>query len=129
MSATTAKKKLEGKQAIVPLKIRKDDMVEVIAGKDRGKRGKVLHTFPRESRVLVDGINLVIRHQKPRRPTTRATPQTQTGRVTKPAPMHVSKLMLVCPRCNKCTRIAISFMQDGKRVRTCKKCKEFIDSV
>jgi large subunit ribosomal protein L24 len=111
-----------------PLPIRKNDLVEVIAGKDRGKRGKVIHTIPRENRVLVDGVNLVTRHQK-RRPTSRATPQTQTGRVVKPAPLHLCKVMLVCPRCNQRTRIAIAFTQDGKRVRTCKKCKEYVDSV
>lgn len=127
MSTATAKK-AKGGRVIVPLKIRKDDLVEVIAGKDRGKRGKVIRTIPRENRVLVDGVNLVTRHQKPRR-VSRATPQTQTGRVVKPAPLHVSKLILVCPRCNHSTRIAVSFTQDGKRVRTCKKCKEYIDSV
>ncbi len=127
MSTATAKKKQNGR-AVRPLKIRKDDMVEVIAGKDRGKRGKVMHTLPRENRVVVEGINLVTRHQKPRS-TSRATPQTQTGRVVKPAPLHISKVMLVCPRCSQRTRIAISFTSDGKRVRTCKKCKEYIDSV
>jgi len=127
MSTATAKKEESGR-VVRPLKIRKGDMVEVIAGKDRGKRGKVIHTVPRENRVLVDGVNLVTRHQKPRQ-ATRATPQTQTGRVVKPAPLHVSKVMLVCPRCNHATRIAMSFTQDGKRVRTCKKCKEYIDSV
>lgn len=127
MSTATAKKTQSGR-AVRPLKIRKGDLVEVIAGKDRGKRGKVIHTYPRENRVVVDGINIVVRHQKPRS-VSRATPQTQTGRVEKPAPLHISKVMLVCPRCNKRTRIAISVMQDGKRVRTCKKCKEYIDSV
>lgn len=127
MSTATAKNKESGR-VVRPLKIRKDDIVEVIAGKDRGKRGRVLHAIPRENRVLVDGVNLVVRHQKPR-PAGRATPQTQTGRVVKPAPLHISKVMLVCPRCNQRTRIAISFTQDGKRVRTCKKCKEYIDSV
>ncbi|MCS6831325.1 MAG: 50S ribosomal protein L24 [Armatimonadota bacterium] len=110
------------------MKIRKDDLVEVIAGKDRGKRGKVIRTLPRENRVVVDGVNQVIRHQKPRS-VSRATPQTQTGRIVKAAPLHVSKVMLVCPRCNERTRIAISFTPDKKRVRTCKKCKEYIDSV
>lgn len=125
--AATAKQAKSGRM-VKPLKIRRDDIVEVIAGKDRGKRGKVIHTFPRESRVLVDGVNLVTRHQRPR-PVNRATPQTQTGRVVKPAPLHVSKVMLVCPRCNQRTRIGVSFTSDGKRVRTCKKCKEYIDSV
>lgn len=127
MSTATAKKKQSGRM-VRPLKIRKDDLVEVIAGKDRGKRGKVIRTIPRENRVVVDGVNQVIRHQKPR-PTGRATPQTQTGRIVKLAPLHVSKVMLVCPRCNQRTRIGISFTPDGKRVRTCKKCKEYIDSV
>jgi len=127
MGTTTAKRKQSGR-VVRPLKIRKDDLVEVIEAKDRGKRGKVIRTLPRENRVLVDGVNLVTRHQKPR-PVSRATPQTQTGRVVKPAPLHISKVMLVCPRCNQRTRIAISFTSDGKRVRTCKKCKEYIDSV
>lgn len=128
MSTATRKKGKQPGRMVRPLKIRKGDLVEVIAGKDRGKRGKVIQTFPRENRVLVDGINLVVRHQK-RTPTSRATPQTQTGRVTKPAPLHVAKVMLVCPRCNQRTRIGVSFTPDGKRVRTCKKCKEYIDSV
>lgn len=127
MSGATAEKAKNGRM-VRPLKIRKDDTVEVIAGKDRGKRGKVIHAIPRENRVLVDGVNLVTRHQKPRQ-QTRATPQTQTGRVVKPAPLHVSKVMLVCPRCNRPTRIAITFTPNGKRVRVCKKCKEYIDSV
>jgi len=128
MSTATARKNQSGR-AVRPLKIRKNDTVEVIAGKDRGKRGRVVQTIPRENRVVVEGINLVTRHQKARPTTSRATPQTQTGRVVKPAPLHVSKVMLVCPRCNQRTRIAISFTTDGKRVRTCKKCKEYIDSV
>lgn len=127
MSTATIKKTQSGR-AVRPLKIRKGDLVEVIAGKDRSKRGRVINTLPRENRVLVDGINIVVRHQKPRS-VSRATPQTQTGRVEKPAPLHISKVMLVCPRCNERTRIAIIVTQDGKRIRTCKKCKEYIDSV
>lgn len=110
------------------MKIKKGDEVIVLAGKDKGATGKVIHTFPKEGTVIVDGVNIVTRHQRPRR-TTRATPQTQTGRIQKPAPLAVGKVMLICPRCGKPTRVGHTIAEGNKRVRACKKCGEIIDMV
>lgn len=108
------------------LRIKKGDQVIVLAGKDKGRQGKVIQTLPKENAVIVDNINLVTRHQRPRR-TSRATPTTQTGRIQKPAPLAAAKVMLVCPRCGKPTRIGHSIGDEGRRVRVCKRCNELID--
>ncbi len=111
------------------MRIRKGDQVIVLAGKDKGSKGKVLQTFPDKGEVIVEGVNMVTRHQKPRQSTkTRATPQTQTGRITKPAPMAIGKVMLVCPRCGEASRVGSEITED-KRVRVCKRCHEYIDVV
>jgi large subunit ribosomal protein L24 len=102
------------------LHVRKDDTVEVLAGKDRGKKGKVLEVDVTKSRVVVDGVNVVKRHMKPRPP---AVPQG--GIVEKSLGIHSSNVMLVCPRCNKSTRPAVK-VKDTQRVRVCKKCSEEI---
>ncbi len=101
-------------------KIKRDDFVLVISGKDRGKRGKVIRVIPKESRVVVEGVNIVKKHQKP-------TPTRPGGIVEMPAPIHISNVMLVCPRCNRPTRVGFTFLEDGRKVRVCKKCKENID--
>ncbi|MBM3464591.1 MAG: 50S ribosomal protein L24 [Armatimonadetes bacterium] len=104
--------------------VRKDDTVVVLAGKDRGKKGKVLEVLPEKSRVLVEGINVVKRHTKPRPPRF-----PQGGIVEKPMPLAASNVMLVCPRCSKPTRQAHKPVdQDGdtRNVRVCKKCGEEI---
>ncbi|MGB9586924.1 MAG: 50S ribosomal protein L24 [Armatimonadota bacterium] len=108
------------------LKIKKGDQVVVLAGKDKGRQGKVIQTLPQEHAVIVDGINMVTRHQRPRR-TSRATPATQTGRIQKPAPLSIAKVMLVCPRCGKPTRVGRVLGDEGRRVRVCKRCGELID--
>ena len=108
------------------LKIRKGDQVIAIAGKDKGRRGKVIQTLPKESAVIVDGLNMVVRHQRPKR-TTRATPATQTGRIQKPAPLAMGKVMLVCPRCGEPTRVGSAIGEGGHRARACKRCHELID--
>lgn len=100
-------------------KIKKDDIVKVIAGKDRGKQGKVVQVFPKLEKLLVENINVVKKHMKPSR-------EHQGGIVEKPMPLNWSNVMLVCPRCNKETRVGFSVLKD-KKVRTCKKCKENID--
>lgn len=110
------------------MKIRKGDQVTVLAGKDRGSRGKVIQTLPEEGSVIVDGLNMVTRHQKPRR-ATRSTPQTQTGRITKPAPLAIGKVMLVCPRCDEPTRVGRGISEGGKPARVCKRCGELVDAV
>ncbi|HHW91384.1 MAG TPA: 50S ribosomal protein L24 [Firmicutes bacterium] len=103
------------------LKIKKGDTVLVLAGKNKGDKGKVLQVIPATRRVIVEGINLVKRH-------TRATPKMpQGGIVTKEAPIHVSNVMLVCTKCGKPTRTGVKILADGKKVRVCKRCEEVID--
>ncbi len=108
------------------LKIKKGDQVMVMAGKDKGRSGKVIFTLPKDHAVIVDGVNIVTKHQRPRQ-TGKATPNTQTGRIQKPAPLDVSKVALVCPRCGKPSRVGHVPGEAGRMVRTCKKCDELID--
>jgi large subunit ribosomal protein L24 len=108
------------------LTVKKGDQVQVLAGKDKGRQGKVIQTLPKENAVIVDGINIVTRHQRPRQ-NTRSTPATQTGRIQKPAPMSAGKVMLICPRCDKPTRVGHTIGEGGHRVRTCKRCGELLD--
>ena len=103
------------------MKIRKNDTVFVIAGRDRGKKGKVRLSYPKDERLLVDGINFIKRH-------ARATGRVrQAGIIEREAPIHVSNLMLVCNKCNRPTRIGFRFLDDGKKVRFCRSCHEVID--
>jgi large subunit ribosomal protein L24 len=98
------------------MRIRTGDTVEVIEGKDRGKRGTVIRAIPKENRVVVEKVNLVKKHVKP-------NPRNMEGGiVTQEAPIHVSNVMIVCPACKKRTRIAMTFTAEGKKQRTCKKC-------
>jgi large subunit ribosomal protein L24 len=99
------------------LHVRRGDLVEVLSGKDRGKRGKVLRVLPKEEKVVVEGVHVVKRHTKPRPPQI-----LQGGILEKTLPIHASKVMLVCPHCNKRTRIGKKETGDGVRVRFCKKC-------
>ncbi len=101
-------------------KIKRDDLVLVIAGKDKGRRGKVLRVFPRRGRVMVEKVNVVKRHQRP-------TQTIQGGIIEKEAPIHLSNVMLICPKCGEPTRVGFKFLQDGRKVRSCKKCGEIID--
>lgn len=103
------------------MKIRKDDTVLVIAGKDKGKKGSVRQSLPKESRVVVDGVNKVKRHMRPRG-TVR-----QAGIIEREAPLHVSNVMLLCTKCNQPTRVGFRFLEDGSRVRVCRRCGEVID--
>lgn len=102
--------------------IKKNDKVSVLAGKDRGKSGKVLYVTPEKNRAVVEKINKIYEHVRP-------NPQRNVkgGIVQKEAPIHVSNLMLVCPSCSQATRIGRSVLADGKRVRVCKKCKANIE--
>lgn len=102
------------------MNIRKDDTVVVIAGKDRGKKGKVKQAFPTEGRVVVEGVNMVKRHMRPRGPAR------QAGIIEREAPIYVSKVMLLCTKCNHPTRIGFRFLEDGSKVRVCRRCKEVI---
>ena len=103
------------------LKIKKDDKVLVIAGKDRGKVGKVLRVLPDKGRVVVEKINMVKRH-------TRPSANSQGGILEKEAPIHISNVMLVCDKCGKPTRVGRRQLPEGRRVRFCKKCGEQLDT-
>ncbi len=98
-----------------------NDQVEVIAGKDRGRVGKVLKVYKNKGRALVERSNMIKRHMKP----SAANQQGQI--VEKEAPIHVSNLMLVCPKCTKTVRIRKSTLDDGTKVRVCKRCDEIIE--
>ncbi|ACV61250.1 ribosomal protein L24 [Desulfofarcimen acetoxidans DSM 771] len=101
--------------------VRKGDTVLVLSGKSEGKKGKIISVLPKKERVIVEGLNKVKRHTKP----TQTMPQG--GIVEKEAPIHSSNVMLICNRCSKPTRIGKRVLDDGKKVRTCKKCGEVID--
>ena len=100
--------------------IKKDDNVIVIAGRDKGKKGKVLKVFPKEDRALVRGVNVVMRHQ-------RQTQKEQGGIVSKEAPIHLSNIARVDPKSGTATRIGFKTMADGSKVRFAKKSGEVID--
>ena len=98
------------------MNIRKDDVVVVLSGKDKGKKGKVLTADPVGGKVIVEGVNVAKRHQKPRRQ------DEEGGIIKKETPIYASKVMKVCPKCNKPTRIGHKLNADGTKVRVCKKC-------
>jgi large subunit ribosomal protein L24 len=100
--------------------IRKGDSVTVISGSDKGKKGSVLKVFPKESRALVQGVNMVKRHQ-------RQTQNQQAGIVTKESPIHLSNIAHTDPKSGKATRIGYKTLGDGRRVRFAKKSGEVID--
>ena len=98
------------------MSIRKDDMVVVLSGKDKSKQGKILEVMPKEGKVVVEKINVVSRHTKPRKQGD------QGGILKKEAPIYACKVQRVCPKCGKPTRAAHKVQADGKKVRICKKC-------
>ncbi len=101
------------------MNIKKGDTVVVITGKDKGKSGKVLEVFPKQNRVLVENINIVSRHTKPK------SAQEKGGIIKKPAPINASNVMVLCD-CGKATRVAYKLV-NGKKVRICKKCGNSLD--
>jgi large subunit ribosomal protein L24 len=107
----------------MPARIKRDDHVIVISGKDRGKGGKVLRVDPAKQRVFVEGLNIVKRHQ---RPTQTAGGQTAGGVIEREGPIHVSNVMLVDPKDGKPTRIGIE-IQDGRRLRISKRSGSRLD--
>ncbi len=98
--------------------VRKGDKVVVITGKDAGKRGKIIEAIPDKNKVIVEGVNVVKRHSRP----TRKLPQG--GIQEKEAPIDSSNVMLLCARCHKPTRVGRRILDDGTKVRVCKKCGE-----
>ena len=97
------------------MSIKKDDQVVVITGKDKGQRGKVIAVMPKDGKVVVEGINMVSRHTRPRKQGE------EGGIIRREIPMYASKVQLVCPKCDKGTRVGHK-IEDGKKVRICKKC-------
>ena len=103
------------------MKIRKNDNVLVTAGKDKGKKGKVRFAYPKDDRVIVEGVNFIKKH-------ARATGQVrQAGIIEREAAINVSDVMLLCSKCNRPTRVASRILGDGNKVRVCRLCNEVID--
>ena len=103
------------------LHVKKGDTVVVLSGKDKGKQGKIISALPKKAQVVVEDVNKVKRHSKP----SLKTPQG--GIISKEMPLNVCKVQLICPACNKPTRIAHKSV-DGKNLRVCKHCGEVVDS-
>jgi len=104
------------------MKIRKDDTVLIISGKDKGKKGKVLKAFPKKRKVLVEGVNIRKKHIRPRR-------EGEKGQIVEiPTPIDVSNVKLICPKCKKATRVGYKIMEQ-KKYRICKKCGDQINLV
>jgi len=102
-------------------KVRRNDTVEVMTGKDRGRRGEVRRVLPQEGRVLVTGVNMVKRHQRAR------SAQEPSGIIQREAPLHLSNVRVVCRSCNHGVRVGFRLLEDGRKVRYCKRCEETID--
>jgi large subunit ribosomal protein L24 len=102
-------------------RIKKDDTVQVIAGKDKGKSGKVMRVIAKKDAVVVEKVNMIKRHMKP------TQQNRQGGILEKEAPIHVSNLKLVCSKCTDPTRVGYRILEDNRKVRFCKKCNEVLD--
>jgi len=106
------------------MNIKKGDKVKILAGKDKGKTGKVLQIFPVEKKASVEGLNILVKHMRPRRDGEKGQ------RIEFPAPINISNIMLVCPICDKPTRVGHKIVEVGKsnkKARVCKKCKQVAD--
>ena len=99
------------------MKLKKGDRVRVIAGKDLGKDGEIMRVIPEKNKVIVEGVNIAKKHQRP----TRAT--MQGGIIDKDMPLHASNVALICGGCGKATRLGYRFDDNGKKIRICRKCK------
>ena len=102
--------------------IKKDDKVKIITGKDKGKIGKILKINRKKERILVENINVVKRHTRP------SATNRQGGIIESEAPIHWSNMMLMCNKCVKPIRIKMQRLEDGKKIRVCRKCGETIDT-
>ena len=103
------------------MKIRKNDTVQVMAGKDRGETGKVRFAYPKKNRLIEEGINFIKKHARARGQAR------QAGIIDLEAQIDASNVMLLCGKCNRPTRVGFTFLDDGRKVRICHKCKEVID--
>ncbi len=107
----------------IKLKLKKDDIVEVIAGREKGKKGKILALYPGERRLTVEKLNMVKRHTKP------SAQNKQGGIIEKESRLSISNVMLVCDKCGKGVRVKRKKLEDGKRVRVCVQCGEVMDKM
>jgi len=105
----------------VGFRVKKGDTAIVLSGKNKGKSGRVLSILPSKQRVIIEGLNMVKRHMKP------SKRYKQGGIIEKEAPMHIANVMLICPKCSKPTRLGSVVLDNGRKVRRCKKCIEIID--
>ena len=103
------------------MRFKREDTVQIIAGKDKGKRGKVQHVFYKSNLVVVEGANIITRHVRTR-PNVR-----QAGIVKQEAPLNTSKAMLVCTHCDRAVRVGYKVLENDKKVRVCVSCREVID--
>ncbi|MCS7179946.1 MAG: 50S ribosomal protein L24 [bacterium] len=103
------------------VKLKRGDIVQVIKGKDKGKKGRILKIFREEGKVLVEGINFVKKHTRPR------TVDRQGGIIQIEKPISISNVNFFCLKCSKPTRLGIKFLEDKTKVRYCKRCKEIIE--
>jgi len=101
--------------------IKRDDTVMVIAGKEKGKSGKVLKIFPKKDRAVVEKVNFIKRHMRP------GAHSRQGGIIEKENPIHIDNLMVICGKCTDTTRVGRRVLEDGNKVRYCKKCDEILD--
>jgi large subunit ribosomal protein L24 len=105
------------------MKVVKSDLVLVISGNEKGKKGKVLKTFPDARRIIVEGVNLIKRHTKP------SQKNVHGGIVEKEGTIHVSNVMVICPKCNTASRVKHRILENGKSVRACGNCSEMLTAV
>ena len=108
--------------AVKKLHVKKDDLVVVVAGKEKGKSGKVLRVLPEKNRVLVESLNVVKRHTRP------SQVNKEGGIIEREAPIAISNVQLLCPGCSQPVRTGIKVLADGSKVRFCKKCNEIVNN-
>lgn len=103
--------------------VKKNDTVVVLSGKDKGKKGKIIHVDPKKTRVIVEGVNFQTKHKKAR------SQQKQAGRFEQEGSIHASNVLLFCDKCDKPTRVGKRYLETGSKVRFCKKCDEVVDII
>lgn len=103
------------------MRIKKGDTVLVISGDEKGKKGKILKIFPKSGQAIIEGVNFVKKHYRARKTGD------QSRIITKEAPVHISSVALLCPKCGARTRVGKLKLQDGRRARVCKKCGEMME--
>ena len=103
------------------MKIKKNDTVLIISGKDKGKKGKVRFAFPGENKVMVEGVNMIKKHAKARKQVK------QAGIIEREANVNVADVMLLCSKCNKPAKVGFRILQDGRKARVCRVCGEVVE--